>query len=201
MDERILEIDGWMAETELEWLHQTISKMPQASVAVELGSWFGRSSAALAKGLPSTCSLVCIDTWLGTPTEPAHNIAQTQDIHAAFMANLQVLGVEVNPYERGRTGAQYLKMNSVDAARFFDDGSVGFLFVDGDHRTPGLDLDAWLPKMKPGSIVSGHDFFCFYEFIQPQIHERLNHIHEIHHSIWVRYWDTIQVDARPVWYG
>jgi hypothetical protein len=200
MDQRILDIDGWMVEEELEWLQQTISKLPQASMAVELGSWFGRSSAALATGLPSTCSLICIDTWLGTPSEPAHSIAQTQDIHAAFLANLQGVGIEVNPYERGRTGVQYLKMDSVDAAQFVDDGSACFLFDDGDHRKPGLDLDAWLPKMKLGSIVSGHDYFCFYEYIQPQLHGRLHHIHEIHHSIWVKYWKTVPVDSKPTWY-
>jgi predicted O-methyltransferase YrrM len=196
MDQRVLGIDGWMAEEELDWLYETASKIPADGLIVELGSWFGRSSAALALGMLPSVRLVCIDTWLGTPTEPAHSIAQTIDIHAHFLANMDNLGVGVLPYERDRLGVQYLKMNSVDAAQFFNDASVDLIFIDGDHRKVGLDLDAWLPKMKPESIVSGHDYFCFYEFIQPQIHEQLTYIHEIHHSIWVRYFPV----EKPGWY-
>jgi len=39
--------------------------------------------------------------------------------------------------------------------------------------------------MKDDGLLTGHDYFCFYEHIQQEIHKRF-YIREIHHSIWVR---------------
>jgi hypothetical protein len=197
MDPRILDIDGWMADQELEWLHATASKLPPDAIAVELGAWYGKSSAALFTGAGPECTVVSVDTWLGTETEPAHDIAKTVDICAGFKANMANLGIELLPFQQERKGAQFIRMDSVEASKHFADASVSLLFLDDDHRTPGLSLDAWLPKMMSPSIVCGHDYFCFYEYIQPQVHDRLAHIHEIHHSIWVRYWPG---DEAPEWY-
>ena len=50
--------------------------------------------------------------------------------------------------------------DSAEAASLFDDGSVYFVFVDGDHTYSGCkrDLDAWIPKIQPGGIIAGHDY-------------------------------------------
>jgi len=200
MDQRILEIEGWMADVELEWLHQTAQKLPEGALAVSLGAWLGRSDAALFTGALPSVSVVSIDTWRGTEGEPGHEIAKTQNIQAQYMENMANLDIVVKPYNRARIGPQYLQQDSVWAAQLFEPKSVDFLFVDDDHRNPGGALDVWLPCMKDGSLVCGHDYFCFYEYIQPQVHARLHHIHEIRNSIWVKYWNTDPVDSRPMWY-
>jgi hypothetical protein len=42
----------------------------------------------------------------------------------------------------------------------FKDGSLDFVFIDGDHSYDGvkLDISLWLPKVKPGGWIGGHDY-------------------------------------------
>ena len=49
---------------------------------------------------------------------------------------------------------------SYDLVDQFDDGSIDFLFIDGDHRYEGIkkDLQDWYPKVKHGGVISGHDY-------------------------------------------
>ena len=50
--------------------------------------------------------------------------------------------------------------DSVSVAGQYADNSLDFVFIDGDHRYEPVknDILAWLPKMKIGSILSGHDY-------------------------------------------
>ena len=54
-----------------------------------------------------------------------------------------------------------MQMGSVDAAAQVEDGSLDFVYIDGNHDYgPVLaDMDAWWPKVKPGGIFAGHDFY------------------------------------------
>lgn len=46
------------------------------------------------------------------------------------------------------------------AATFFADASIDYCFIDAGHMYDEVkaDLAAWLPKVKPGGIMAGHDF-------------------------------------------
>jgi len=49
---------------------------------------------------------------------------------------------------------------SMDAAKDFEDGSLDFVFIDGNHSLPFVmdDICAWTPKVRKGGIVAGHDY-------------------------------------------
>lgn len=49
---------------------------------------------------------------------------------------------------------------SVEAAKDFEDESLDFVYIDAahDYHNVSSDLKAWWPKVKPGGIVSGHDY-------------------------------------------
>jgi hypothetical protein len=53
-----------------------------------------------------------------------------------------------------------MRMRSLDAVEVFQDGALDFVYLDGIHRVPGVDLDiaAWYPKIRKGGILSGHDY-------------------------------------------
>lgn len=41
-------------------------------------------------------------------------------------------------------------------------GTFDLVFIDGPHTYANVrqDILAWQPKVRPGGIVSGHDFMC-----------------------------------------
>jgi len=52
-----------------------------------------------------------------------------------------------------------LRKPSVEASKGFEDGSVDAVYIDGDHNYEAVidDMNAWMPKLKPTGILSGHD--------------------------------------------
>jgi predicted O-methyltransferase YrrM len=52
---------------------------------------------------------------------------------------------------------------SVDAAAAVADGSLDWVYVDGDHTYDGVrsDLEAWAPKLEPGGLLMGDDYGSF----------------------------------------
>jgi hypothetical protein len=56
--------------------------------------------------------------------------------------------------------AKIMRMDSVDAAAQMADASLDLVFLDADHSYQGVreDLVAWVPKVKPGGWIGGHDY-------------------------------------------
>jgi hypothetical protein len=54
---------------------------------------------------------------------------------------------------------QLIRQTTLDAARSFT-RLVDFVFIDADHGYEAVrdDIEAWWPHVRPGGIVSGHDF-------------------------------------------
>jgi len=53
-----------------------------------------------------------------------------------------------------------IRAPSVSAAGLFPEGYFDFVFIDADHAYASVDADirAWLPLVKSGGILSGHDY-------------------------------------------
>ena len=51
-------------------------------------------------------------------------------------------------------------MDSVEAAKLYEDESIDFIFIDADHKYNPVvnEIKAFLPKMKRGSTMTGHDY-------------------------------------------
>jgi predicted O-methyltransferase YrrM len=55
---------------------------------------------------------------------------------------------------------ELIKSDSCAAASLFENESLDFVFIDGNHWYDYVnkDIEAWLPKIKKGGIISGHDY-------------------------------------------
>lgn len=99
--------------------------------------------------------LVSIDPWEAAPPDDYHDVANvdqaTQD--ARYAETLQRLAVFGDR-------SQVLRARSIDAAGRFADASLDFVYLDArhDHASVTADLHAWVPKVRPGGIVAGHDY-------------------------------------------
>lgn len=53
-----------------------------------------------------------------------------------------------------------LRGDSVEMAAEVVDGALDFAFIDADHSEDSVsrDIAAWLPKVRPGGILAGHDY-------------------------------------------
>ena len=53
-----------------------------------------------------------------------------------------------------------LRMSSLEAATLFPISYFDLVFIDSDHRYEPTkkDIKAWLPKVKRGGVLSGHDY-------------------------------------------
>lgn len=54
----------------------------------------------------------------------------------------------------------FIKEYSVPTAEKFEDASLDFVYIDGNHSEPYVsqDIAAWTPKVRKGGIVAGHDY-------------------------------------------
>lgn len=144
-------ITGWMVFEELQWLYETAKTK---RTIVEVGSWKGKSTHALLSGQMiglNSGTVTAVDTWQGSTDvkDMTNYLAKQEDVFATFKNNV---GDFAN--------LRIVKKTSVEAAKDFEDDSIDFLFLDAGHTKENLseDLDAWLPKMKPDGLISGHDY-------------------------------------------
>ncbi len=139
-------IDGWMVFPELQWLYETAKKYKNI---VEVGSWKGKSTHALLSGTKGT--VTAVDTWQGSedPRDHTNILAKQDDIYGIFEKNTSDF-----------KNLKVVPQASPGAANYFDDKSIDFLFIDAGHTYEDVkkDLIAWMPKMKPDGLISGHDY-------------------------------------------
>lgn len=56
--------------------------------------------------------------------------------------------------------SQIMRMTSGDAASVIPDNSLDFAYIDAQHHYEAVkeDLGLWLPKVRKGGILAGHDY-------------------------------------------
>lgn len=134
-------------------LYQTIvKKFPSGSKFVEIGSWKGKSSAFMAVEIANSGKQIdfyCIDTFEGSVEH--QNNPELPHLYDIFKSNMKT----VEDYY------QDMKMTSMEAVNKFDDESIDFVFIDGSHEYKDIkdDIIHWLPKVKKGGVLAGHDYY------------------------------------------
>jgi hypothetical protein len=119
---------------------------------VEVGTYMGGSAwlIVLMTHLRG-CHTYCVDSWTDS-TDIHHSLAEWEAVYQCFLRNVQDLY-----FSRHLT---ILRCRSIDAARSFDNESVGLVFIDGNHdcNSVSADIEAWWPKLRPKGIMLGHDY-------------------------------------------
>jgi predicted O-methyltransferase YrrM len=62
-----------------------------------------------------------------------------------------------------------IRTYSKNAANLFRDKSLDFVFIDASHEYEDVrdDILSWLPKVKEGGVIAGHDYYPYdYNYFQ-----------------------------------
>jgi hypothetical protein len=57
--------------------------------------------------------------------------------------------------------ASVLRLDSVTAAQTFENHSLDVVYIDAEHTFDAVvrDIQAWAPKIRPGGLLCGHDYY------------------------------------------
>lgn len=118
---------------------------------VEIGVWKGGSAAFMGVEIFNSNKKIrydAIDCF--APTKEFGKLSE--DIYQEAKRNLKPLT------ELGVVNL--IKSHSLDAVEAYEDESLSLCFIDGSHEYEDVkaDLIAWLPKVKKGGVLAGHDY-------------------------------------------
>jgi len=122
-------------------------------IVCEVGSFRGISSELFALHVKK---LFCIDYW--TPYSWEYN---DNNIHQAE--------AEFDTMMKNYSNIIKIKSKSVDAGEMFASNYLDAVYIDADHAEEFFreDMKTWIPKVKHGGLISGHD----YGFVGPYIND------------------------------
>ena len=134
------DITGWFSFPKL--YTEMVKRFPSGSRLVEIGTYHGCSFSYLvveAMNSEKKFDIVGIDA------------CPWPDVEPTFYKNMKPLDGNYRTLFGG---------DSFDRAKDFEDGSIDFCFIDANHTYEFVkkDIEAFLPKMKPGGVMAGHDY-------------------------------------------
>jgi predicted O-methyltransferase YrrM len=152
----VLSIEGMTHQDETRLLMKLAAEVPADLAIVEIGSWRGRTSAALAIGARegNGAKVFAVDPFVdytgrGVNTTffyPADNVNH-------FWANLERAGVKDQVTLIQKTG--------IDGAKVWKKKKkeIGLLFIDGNHEYEFVkaDFEAWEPFVAVDGMICMHD--------------------------------------------
>lgn len=128
---------SWSGRAELAYVAEHASR---AKFAVEIGTYLGRSAKVM---LDAGCEhLWCVDLFM---------VAGTLETSRYFLRD----------YIK-KSRCELIQKRSNEAAEQLSHmrGQLDFVFVDDGHafEDVALDINSWLPLLRSGGILCGHDF-------------------------------------------
>lgn len=126
----------WLAELDMK-------------IGVEVGVAAGEYSEMICRANPQM-KLYGIDPWI--PYKGYKDYTLESTFQKLYNKTLE----RMKPYPN----YEIIKDFSMDAIKRFDDNSLDFVYIDGNHKEPYItqDITEWFKKVRPGGILSGHDY-------------------------------------------
>ncbi len=141
-------------QEDLDALADVISQVNVHQDAMEIGSWAGRTALVIARRFDH---LWCVDTWKGSPWEDWGVNNATRKAYPPRKA--------FQTFCRNMDGPIFNSVfpcvgHSLTWAAVWN-RPLDFVYIDGDHRYEAVkaDIQAWLPHVRAGGIIAGHDAY------------------------------------------
>jgi predicted O-methyltransferase YrrM len=170
------EIDGWFDyENVYRFL---VTQCAFGGTFVECGAWLGKSSAYLIDiSEYKQLNIYIVDSWRGSPNElhSTHQLATVSDVHELFITNM------------GTRKFKDIKALSNEAILQFNDESCDVVFIDMEHTYNAVkkDIELWLPKVKSGGYIAGHDYCKGWEGVMRAVDEKFRDKITVDQNCWI----------------
>lgn len=156
-----LDVSGWLMDADV--LDQLVDQI-KPRLIIEVGSWKGASAHhMLRRALKwGECSIVCIDTWLGSPEHYVNRQLRAQmplkhgrpQLYEQFIANVIHAGFE--------NRVMPIPLPSLLAAELLEKigAKAPFIYIDAAHDQKSVedDIAAYWPLLTPGGVICGDDY-------------------------------------------
>src|SRR3990172_12575877 len=122
---------------------------------VELGVDRGEFSEILCKANPRA-RIYSVDPWASFAYAPNTYVNEEQEY---FDRNFEETSARLAKYNN----CTIVRKTSESALSDFPDNSLDFVYIAANHDFPNFvfDLHNWIKKIRPGGIISGHDYAYF----------------------------------------
>lgn len=116
-------------------------------VGIEIGSSTAANACEVVEAWPEITKLYCIDYY------PVYS-----DFPSAEIQNNALTYAILNIIDTPKV--HLIIESSIEATKRFKDESIDFVYIDANHSYTFVrdDIQAWLPKVKKGGIIGGHDY-------------------------------------------
>lgn len=175
-----LTIDGWLTSQELEWLAVNASLRDRI---VEVGSWLGRSTRALADNTPGI--VYAVDTWRGGPEEQHLLINRSGNwLEEQFAKNVEDL--LPGPVHKVRP----VQLTSHEAADYLGNHyriwfDMVFLDAAKDYNSVHSDILTWRALLAPRGMLCGADCDSQHMGVVNAVRELYPHFKRGAGNIWI----------------
>ena len=149
-----------------------IEEAKDGDIFVEVGVFLGGNICRVADMIKNSGKDINL---YGVDDFSFHNISYM----AKDVSGLTAIGEDVNYFEEcmrniknTESDVNIINSDSIEASKKFEDESITFLYLDGDHNRDYVskELDIWIDKVKTGGTIAGHDFYD--KGIQAEVFER-----------------------------
>ncbi len=150
MDHIYNQIPGWF---DFGNIYSTMVQIsPDPAHFVELGTWKGKSASYMCVEIANSGKKIqfdCIDTWDGAGGYDDESVKKNT-LYEDFIEFMRPVESYYQP----------IREFSAKAAERYEDASLDFVFIDAGHDYDNVraDIVAWLPKVKAGGFLAGHDY-------------------------------------------
>lgn len=161
-------IPGWSIDI-LPFYERMATQLGAGAQVVEIGVYFGRSLLFLAEQLlvreKRNCKLWAVDLWEADWSFDVPTMTFTNDErHIYEIPDARPIDGLRSIFKHARGNELQLihpiRATSRRAAQLFADGEIDLVFIDAchDYAAVAEDIATWLPKVRPGGIIAGHDY-------------------------------------------
>jgi len=161
------DVDGLISDEQGQIMQQYAREMVN-DVAVEIGSYRGKSACYIGSAMPDTAHLYCIDPWNNSNVN-RYAFKFTDENLLTFKENVRLCGLEsrVTPI-RGFSSEVSLSWEK----------PISLLYIDGGHEYEEVlrDIDGFLPHMVSGGVILFDDYSNAFPGIVSAVQERFDEV-------------------------